>query len=155
MNFISYDLARGLHIISAIALIAGLVTQPRFFSYIVSSQPGGELETKMLGAAKRLRAFILTPSLILTWVFGVYLFAAYLVGDWDRPIADILAGVPLWFWAKFVLVLTLTGYHGFLAVEGRRLARGERRHSERFWRLMSEAPFVFAMAIVLLATVEP
>ena len=66
-----------------------------------------------------------------------------------------MAAVPHWFWAKLILVLGLSGYHGFLSAEGRKLAAGQRRHSERYWRLMSEIPFLVAIAVVLLATLEP
>ena len=68
---------------------------------------------------------------------------------------DLVAAVPHWFWAKLILVLGLSGYHGFLSAEGRKLAAGQRRHSERYWRLMSEIPFLVAIAVVLLATLEP
>jgi putative membrane protein len=152
---IGYDLARGLHIIAVIAWIAGLLMLPRFYAYITASQPGGELEAAMLKAARSLRAIILGPSLVLAWAFGLFLFATYIIGDWGRPLGDILAAVPHWFWAKLILVLGLSGYHGFLSSEGRRIAAGERRHSERFWRLMSEVPFLVAIGAVLLATLEP
>jgi protoporphyrinogen IX oxidase len=152
---IGYDLARGLHIIAVIAWIAGLLMLPRFYAYITASQPGGELEAAMLKAARSLRAIILGPSLVLAWAFGLFLFATYIIGDWSRPLGDILAAVPHWFWAKLILVLGLSGYHGFLSSEGRRIAAGERRHSERFWRLMSEVPFLVAIGAVLLATLEP
>jgi putative membrane protein len=154
-HVIGYDLARGLHIIAVIAWIAGLLMLPRFYAYITSSHAGGELEQTMLKAARNLRMIILTPSMILAWAFGVFLFATYLVSDWSRPISDVVAGVPHWFWAKFILVLVLSGYHGFLSVEGRRLASGRRRHSEQYWRVMSEVPFLVAIAAVLLATLEP
>jgi putative membrane protein len=49
----------------------------------------------------------------------------------------------------------LSGYHGYLTSEGRRIAKGERRRTEKFWRLMSEIPFIVAIAAVLLATLEP
>jgi putative membrane protein len=152
---ISYDLARGLHIIAVIAWIAGLLMLPRFYAYLTSSQPGGELEATMLKAAASLRTIILGPSMVLAWAFGLFLFATYISGDWTRPLDEVLVGVPHWFWAKFILVLGLSGYHGFLSAEGKRLAKGERRRSERYWRLMSEAPFVAAVAAVLLATLEP
>ena len=152
-HVIGYDLARGLHIIAVIAWIAGLLMLPRFYAYITASQPGGELETAMLKAARSLRTIILTPSIILAWAFGVFLFATYLVSDWRGP--DAIASVPRWFWLKLALVLGLSGFHGFLSVEGRRLAQGERARSERFWRLVSEVPFLVAIAIVLLATLEP
>ncbi|HVY86295.1 MAG TPA: CopD family protein [Caulobacterales bacterium] len=154
-HVISYDLARGLHIISVIAWVAGMLMLPRFYAYQTGSQPGGELEAKMIKAARSLRFIIVMPSMILAWAFGLFLFSTYLVSDWDRPLPEVLAGVPHWFWAKLVLVLILSAYHGFLIGAGRKLARGERKHSEKFWRLMSEVPFIIAIAVVLLATVEP
>ena len=152
---ISYDLARGLHIIAVIAWISGLLMLPRFYAYITASQPGGELEAAMLKAARSLRTIILTPSLILAWSFGLFLFATYLTGDWNRPFGEIISTVPHWFWAKLLLVVGLSGYHGYLSAEGKRIAKGERRRSERFWRLSSEIPFLVAIAAVLLATLEP
>lgn len=154
-HVIGYNLARGLHIIAVIAWIAGLLMLPRFYAYITASQPGGELEAAMLKAARNLRLIILGPSMVLAWALGVFLFATYVSGDWDRPLGEIIATVPHWFWGKLILVLGLSGYHGFLTSTGRKLASGERRHTERFWRLMSEVPFLVAIAAVLLATLEP
>ncbi|MEQ1490347.1 MAG: CopD family protein [Terricaulis sp.] len=154
-HVIGYDLARGLHIIAVIAWISGLLMLPRFYAYITSSQPGGELEQTMLKAARNLRMIILTPSIILAWTFGLFLFATYMVADWQQPFDEVVASVPHWFWGKLILVLGLSGYHGFLSAEGRKLASGQRRHSERYWRLMSEIPFLVAIAVVLLATLEP
>lgn len=154
-HVISYDLARGLHIIAVIAWIAGLLMLPRFYAYIAASQPGGELEQAMLKAARALRLIILTPSLVLSWALGIFLFATYIVGDWDRPLLEALASVPHWFWAKLSLVFGLSGYHGYLSAQGCRLLAAERRHTEKFWRLMSEVPFLIAIAVILLATLEP
>jgi len=154
-HLISYDLARGLHIIAVIAWMAGMLMLPRFYAYITGSVPGGELEQTLLKAARRLRFIIVGPSMVLAWAFGLFLFAAYIVTDWDRPLPEIAASVPHWFWAKLALVLFLSGYHGFLIGQGRKLAAGERKHSERYWRLMSEVPFLVAIAVVLLATLEP
>lgn len=154
-HVIGYDLARGLHIIAVIAWVAGLLMLPRFYAYIAASQPGGELEAAMLKASRSLRMIILTPSLTLAWAFGIFLFATYISGDWTRPIGEVLATVPHWFWGKLLLVFGLSGYHGYLSAEGRRIANGERRRTERYWRLMSELPFIAAIAIVLLATLEP
>ncbi|MEQ1819769.1 MAG: CopD family protein [Terricaulis sp.] len=154
-HVIGYDLARGLHIIAVIAWVSGLLMLPRFYAYITSSQPGGELEQTMLKAARNLRMIILTPSIILAWAFGIFLFSTYMVSDWQQPFGQVMASVPHWFWGKLILVLGLSGYHGFLSAEGRKLASGQRRHSERYWRLMSEIPFLVAIAVVLLATLEP
>ena len=154
-HLISYDLARGVHIIAVLAWVAGLLIMPRYFAQISASQPGGELEVAMLKAAAKLRTIILVPSFILAWALGIFLFATYVIGDWERPFRDIVIAVPTWFWVKLVFVLGLSGYQGFLSVEGRNLARGDRRHSEKFWRLMGEVPFLIAIVVVLLATTEP
>ncbi len=154
-HVISYDLARGLHIIAVIAWIAGLLMLPRFYTYITAAQPGGELEASMLKAAGSLRRTILIPSFILAWVFGLFLFAVYMTGDWSRPLPEVLASVPHWFWGKLLLVVGLSGYQGFLSQGWRKLSQGQRLHSEKFWRMMSEVPFLVAIAAVLVATLEP
>jgi len=155
VQFLSYDLARGLHIIAVMAWIAGLVMAPRLYAYVTGASRGGDLETVVLAAAGRLRAIILTPSMILAWLLGLHLFASYVVGDWRRPAMEIVASVPVWFWIKLSVVVLLSGYHGYLVAEGRRMGRGEQRRSQRFWRLLSEAPFIAAIIVVLLATLEP
>jgi putative membrane protein len=154
-HFISYDLARGLHIIAVIAWISGLLMLPRFYAYITGARPGGELEQKMLKAAASLRTIILSPAPVLAWAFGLFLLGTYLEPDLQMSPSQSLAAVPHWFWFKLCLVLGLSAYHGFLLVQGRRLAAGARPHSERFWRVMSEIPFLVAIVVVLLATLEP
>jgi protoporphyrinogen IX oxidase len=154
-HLISYDLARGLHVIAVIAWISGLLMLPRFYAYIAASQQEGELEQAMLKAARNLRAIVLSPALVLSWAFGLFLLATYLAPDWQVLPQASIAAVPYWFWVKLAFVLGLSGYHGFLFGEGRRLAKGQRNHSERFWRVMSEVPFLVAIAVVLLATLEP
>lgn len=151
----SYDLVRGLHIISVMAWIAGMLMLPRLYAYQTSAEPGGELERKMIVAARRLRLFVLTPAMLLAWVFGLHLFAVYLVGDWSGGPAEWVRRVPLWFWVKLVFILGLSGLHGYYVAEGRRLAHGERRRTERYWRMVSEIPFLIAIVVVLLATLEP
>ena len=68
---------------------------------------------------------------------------------------DVVAGVPHWFWAKLILVLGLERLSRLPICSGTQAAAGQRRHTERFWRLMSEIPFLVAIAAVLLATLEP
>lgn len=153
-HVISYDLARGLHVIAVIAWIAGMLMLPRFYACISALPVGDRAEQSMLQAARSIRTFILTPFMVLAWAFGIFLFFAYFASDWDDFVGR-LAAVPHWFWLKFALVLSLTAYHGMLVAAGRRLAAGERRRSERFWRIMSTIPFFIAAIIVLLATIEP
>jgi putative membrane protein len=151
-----YNLARGLHIIAVIAWIAGLLMLPRFYAYLTPSQPGGELETSMLKASRGLQHIILTPALIASWGFGLYLLSFQSgFANADETLIGRLAEVRWWIWGKLLLVLLLSGYHGFLSAEGKRIARGQRRFSEKFWRLVSEIPFVVAIIAILLVTIEP
>lgn len=154
-HLITYDLARGLHVIAVIAWISGLLMLPRFYAYISASRKDGELEQAMLKAARHLRLIILSPSLVLSWAFGLFLLATYLAPDLQALPQASTEAIPHWFWVKLALVLGLSGYHGFLLSEGRKLAAGQRNHSERFWRVMSAIPFLVAIAVVLLATLEP
>jgi putative membrane protein len=141
----SYELLRGLHIIAVIAWVAGLLMLPRLYAYQTEGEPGGELEKKMIAAARRLRVIILMPGLLLSFLLGLLLFTQRLAA----------APPPLWITAKIILALALAGYHGFLVSEGRKLARGERRRSARFWRLIGEVPILISAIIVLLAVLEP
>lgn len=136
---------RALHIISVIALMAGLLMLPRLYAYQTGAEPGGELEKKMIEASSKLRTIIVNPALILTWVFGIAILAT---SNWIQ----LQMG---WFHAKLALVLMLSGLHGYYSVEGKLLAKGERRRSEKFWRMMNEVPFLIAIAVVILAVVEP
>jgi putative membrane protein len=141
----SYDLARGLHIIAVIAFMAGMLIAPRYLALWTEAQPGGELEKKMAASFAKLRSIILFPSVIAVWVLGAWLLFEFDRGKWGEP----------WLWAKLILVAIITGLHGFYIGAGRRLAKGERKHSAKFWRMMGELPFVIAIVVVLLATLEP
>lgn len=142
---VPYDLVRALHIISVIGWMAGMLMLPRFYAYQTGAIPGGELDLKMRDASAKLRNIILTPALLLTWTFGLWLFFVYDRGMWSAP----------WLIGKITLVTLLTGFHGYLVAEGKRLAKGEMRRTEKFWRMVNEVPFLVAIVVVLLATLEP
>jgi putative membrane protein len=141
----TYDLARGLHIIAVIAFMAGMLIAPRYYALLAESEPGGELEKKMIAASAKLRTIILNPSIAAVWVLGLWLLLSF-----DRQ----RIGEP-WLIAKLVLVTGLSGLHGFYTAAGKKMAKGERRYSAKFWRMLGEVPFLIAVIVVLLATLEP
>lgn len=153
-HVISYDLARGLHIIAVIAWIAGMLMLPRFYASITALPAGDRAQEVLLRSVRQIQTIILIPSMLLAWAFGIFLFFAYFASDWDSPM-ERLTSVPAWFWVKLTLVLALSAYHGVLVAEGRRLGASQHRRSERFWRVLSVLPFLVAVVIVLLATLEP
>jgi putative membrane protein len=145
MPFDAYNLIRGLHIVAVIAWMAGLLMLPRLYAYQAESQPGGELEQKMIEASGKVRAIILTPAMIATWALGLWLVFSY---HRDHLLV-------FWLDAKLALVLLLSALHGFLVAEGKKLGRGNRQRSARFWRMLNEIPFLIAIAVVLLVTLKP
>lgn len=153
-HVIFYDLARGLHVISVIGWISGMLMLPRFYASITALPTGDGLEQELLRTARTIRVTLLTPFMVLSWSFGIFLFFTYFAPDWDAPL-ERLAQAPVWFRVKLALLLLLAAYHGVLVAEGQRLARGERKVQARLWRILSVVPFFIAAVIVLLATIEP
>ncbi len=147
IDFLSahYTWLKAFHIISVIFWMAGMLYLPRLFVYHHTASAGGELEAALLKQEHGLLRIILTPSLIAMWLFALLMIAAN---------ADYLFSAG-WFHAKLLLVLALSGAHGFYAASARKFAAGERPRTERFWRIMNEVPAIAVIVIVLLAVVKP
>ncbi len=131
------------HIIFVIFLIAGLFMMPRFFVYHQQAPVGSDEDKKWIEREERLRRIILNPSLMIVWILGLTL--AFNGNYW----------LQTWFIAKFLLVLGLSGYHGWTVGYAKKLARGERPLSEKQLRLFNEVPGVVAAIVVILAVVRP
>lgn len=131
------------HIIFVIFWLAGLFMLPRFFVYHQESTPGSVEETAWVDRERRLLKIILLPSIVVVWVLGLLL--AFTVDAWSQG----------WFHAKLLLVLLLSGYHGWMAGYARKLARGERPLEGRKLRLLNEVPGIAAALIVVLVIVRP
>jgi len=48
----------------------------------------------------------------------------------------------------------LSGWHGFLAAQRKKIAAGTSKYSGKFWRMTNEVPFVLAIVMVLSVTTE-
>ena len=129
------------HIIFVIFWVAGLFMLPRFYVYHQESAPGSDEEKRWVERERRLRHIIISPAMILVWLFGLSL--AWVRDVWAEP----------WFIAKLVLVVALSAYHGWMIGYGRKLARGERPVSGRALRLMNEVPGVVTVLVVVLVVV--
>jgi putative membrane protein len=140
---LTYVWIKAAHVIFVIFWIAGLFLLPRYYIYHQESPPGSPEEKRWIEREAKLRKIIITPSMILVWVFGLTL--VYITGAWTQG----------WFQAKFVLVLLLSGYHGWAIGYGRKLAAGKRPTSGRALRLMNEIPGIATALIVILVIVRP
>jgi putative membrane protein len=68
-----YDLIRGLHILAVIAWMAGLLYLPRLFAYHTRTTPGTEMDLTFKTMERKLLSIIMTPAMIVAWVFGLML----------------------------------------------------------------------------------
>jgi len=149
----TYDLARGLHILAVIAWMAGLLFLPRLYAYDAeqNAKPEplkSEMQTLLRLWQTRLLRIILNPAMILAWVFGLWLIHI----DVSARGAAFL-GEP-WMIAKLAGVFLLSGWHGFLAAQRKKIAAGTSKYSGKFWRMTNEVPFVLAIIMVLSVTTE-
>ena len=131
------------HVIFMVFWLAGLFMLPRQCIYMLDHAPGSAGEAKWAERMAKLRKIILTPSMIIVWVLGLSM--AY-GGGW------FASG---WLHAKLTLVLAMTGYHGWLVGQTKKMARGERPLSEKTLRMIGEVPGVLLILIVLLVYLKP
>jgi len=140
---LTYAWIKAGHVIFVIFWIAGLFMLPRFYVYHQEAEAGSAEEARWIERERKLRTIIITPAMAMVWLFGLAL--AYTSGAWNQG----------WFQAKFLLVVALSGYHGWMVGYGRKLARGERPASGKTLRLMNEIPGLAAVLIVILVIVKP
>jgi putative membrane protein len=131
------------HVIFMVFWLAGLFMLPRQCIYMLDHAPGSAGEAKWATRMGKLRKIILTPAMIIVWVLGLSM--AY-SGGW------LASG---WLHAKLTLVLALTGYHGWLVGQTKKMARGERPLSEARLRMIGEVPGLLLIVIVLLVYLKP
>lgn len=131
------------HLIFVIFWIAGLFMLPRYYIYHQECAPGSDEEKRWIEREMKLRSIIITPAMILVWLFGLTL--AYMTSAWTQG----------WFLAKFAIVVALSGYHGWMIDYGKKLERGIRPVSGRALRIMNEIPGIAVALIVVLVIVRP
>jgi len=131
------------HVIFVIFWMAGLFMLPRCFVYHQEAEPGSPEAAKWVERERKLLKIILLPSIIAVWAFGIAL--ATTLGAWSQG----------WLSAKLIFVLLLSGYHGWLSVYAKKLARGERPLDGKRLRLLNEVPGIAVAIIVVLVVVKP
>jgi putative membrane protein len=138
-----YPWLKALHVISVIAWMAGIFYLPRLFVYHAEAAPGSEKSETFKVMERRLLKAIMNPAMIATWVFGI--LVAFAGGWWTAP----------WLHAKLVLVLVMSGIHGWLARCQRDFAADRNSHPSRTYRIANELPTLLMILIVILVVVKP
>ena len=139
----AYLWVKAAHIIFVIFLMAGVFMMPRFFVYHQECAPGSEEDAKWIVRERKLLRIILDPAITMVWIFGLLL--TFDIGAWSMG----------WFQVKFLCVLVLSGYHGWISGYAKKLARGERPFSDKKLRMLNEVPGILVALVVILAIVKP
>jgi protoporphyrinogen IX oxidase len=139
-----YLFVKALHIIFVVSLMASLLVYPRYKIHQLSSMPGEPLFETMKKSSQQLRKIIMNPSLILVWVLGLTML-------WMNP-GLMSQG---WLHVKLLLVLILSGLHGYFISLGKKVDRGGDGVSAKRLRMLNEVPFLLMIVIVILVAVKP
>ena len=99
----SYLILKALHLISLISWMAGLLYLPRIFVYHSENINQQNISDTFKIMEKKLFNYIMMPSMILTWIFGLLLIVNLGVSFSES-----------WIIYKGILVLLLTHYHFYL-----------------------------------------
>lgn len=138
-----YPWIKALHIMSVIAWMAGLFYLPRLFVYHAEqSEPGGSRDTVFQVMEYKLLRFIMAPSMIATWGFGLLLVMTPGIVDWGSA----------WPYSKLGGILVMSWFHMWLGRRCKEFARGENRRAGRQYRMMNEIP-TLAMVVIVLSVV--
>lgn len=136
---------KALHVIAVLAWMSGLMYLPRLFVYHAESAPGSDKAETYKVMERRLYRGITTPAMIATWIFGLWLAFGFGIVDFSQG----------WMWLKALMVIALSGVHGFFGRLMRDLANDRNIRPSKFYRMINEVPFVIAMVIVVAVIVKP
>ena len=141
----AYPWIKSAHVVSIVAWMAALLYLPRLFVYHAAVPVDSGRSALFEIMERRLQNAIMTPAMIASWGFGVLLAATPGIVDWHRG----------WVWAKLVVVVALTAFHGVLGRWRQGFAANRNTHAPRFFRVVNELPTIALIAIVILVIVKP
>lgn len=133
------------HLFSLIAWMAALFYLPRLYVYHADAPVGSAQSETFKVMERRLLKGIMTPAMIGTWVFGLWLAIA---GSW-------FTDGTLWLHVKLLLVIALSGFHGACAAWRKAFAEDRNTRPARFYRIANELPTLALIVILVLVVVKP
>ena len=140
-----YLTLKALHLIAVISWMVGLLYLPRIFVYHADVKTDSETYNIFTTMELRLMRYIMNPAMIATWIFGIWL--VYLAG---HEIA-----MQLWMQIKLILVILLSGFHGFLSKCRKNFYNKVNSKSPKFYRIINEVPTVILIIVVFLVIFMP
>jgi len=141
----TYLLFKSLHLIAVISWMAGLLYLPRIFVYHAETLNNEDKDNTFKIMEKRLFFYIMNPSMILSWIFGLLLLHSI----------GLESLMEFWLITKLILVISLTSYHFFLFSCLKRFGENNNKHSSKFFRFINEVPTILLIAIIFIVIFKP
>ena len=141
----TYLLFKSLHLIAVISWMAGLLYLPRIFVYHSQYNDKPLVSDVFKVMEKKLFFYIMTPAMILSWIFGVILI--YSIGF--KQIGQT------WMILKIVFVIILTLYHFYLGNILSQFKMDQNIHTHKFYRIINEIPTLLLILIVFVVVFKP
>ncbi|MDC3143319.1 protoporphyrinogen oxidase HemJ [Candidatus Pelagibacter sp.] len=141
----AYLLFKSLHLISVISWMAGLLYLPRIFVYHAENNSEPKTCEIFKIMEKKLFFYIMTPAMILSWLFGLLLI--YSIGFHQLG--------QTWMLLKIVFVIILTIYHFYLGRITNRFKLDINKHTHKFYRIINEIPTVLLILIIFTVIFKP
>ncbi|SFK30849.1 protoporphyrinogen oxidase HemJ [Methylophaga sulfidovorans] len=136
---------KAFHIIFVVTWFSAMFYLPRLFVYhAMTEDEAGKERFKIM--ERKLYRGIMTPSALLTLIFGVWLLSYYSL--------EQIASMG-WLHAKLTLVLLLFAYHGMCGSMVRKFAADKNERCHTYYRWFNELPVLALIAIVILVVVKP
>ena len=136
---------KALHLIAVISWMAGLLYLPRIFVYHAETSNNEDKSNTFKIMERRLFIYIMNPSMILSWIFGLLLIHSIGTDSFSE----------FWLITKLILVISLTFYHFFLFKCLKRFSEDQNKQSPKFFRFINEVPTVLLIAIIFIVVFKP
>ncbi|OCW77327.1 membrane protein [Pelagibacteraceae bacterium GOM-A1] len=143
MNY--YLLFKFLHLISVISWMAGLLYLPRIFVYHAENSDDRKISDVFKIMEKKLYFYIMTPAMILSWIFGLLLIHSIGFQQLGQT----------WMVLKIIFVILLTLYHIYLGKNLNQFKFDQNTNSHKFYRLINEIPTIMLILIVFVVIFKP
>lgn len=139
-----YPLFKTLHIFSVIIWFSGMLWLPLLFIIQLELESNPQAKERFGKLQRLLMLSIISPAMVSTLIFGICLVATN--PAWLQNI---------WLHVKLLLVVGITGYHGFLAATRRRIEQGQSKLTVIQLKRLSLVPFAGLALIVGLVVFKP
>ena len=143
-----YLLFKSIHLIAVISWMAGLLYLPRIFVYHSEAVQGNKSEDlietfKVM--ERRLFIYIMSPAMIISWIFGILLIYNIGVDNFGS----------FWLLLKLFFVVILTVYHFFLFQCLKKFKENNNSFSSKFYRIINEIPTILLIVIIFTIVFKP